>query len=266
MWFSRNGHNRDIRLLDQIYRLLDKEEKNLVADIGVPICIPGYGKCCEINSIIVKGVEARYIALWLSRQRADFQERIKRLCVDWLTEKHHNVVVYAGLGTGRMSSENIDGLQNDVAQLIHRTPCPMLDENKRCLIHPVRPLACRTYGVTRVVPVDVCPRPTGKNEEGIMRAFRRSENTERVKNLIDELQAVSESKYMQNNGFIAARLLVELDVQKFLDLAYHNYIASAKLAQLGGRALLWQEQLDEDIDRASEISLVCHPVPRIETE
>lgn len=265
MWFL-NGSDRDIKILEQIYRLLAKAERDLVADIGVPICIPDCGKCCEATSIIIRGVEARYIALWLERQKRNFRERVESLCVDWLTQRHENIAIYRGFGTARIEGNALDTLHNDVAQLLHKTPCPMLDENKRCIIHPARPLVCRTYGVTRVVPPDMCPRPLGRMEEGDYRAFRKDANTEKAKKLLGELKPMNDSRYIENAGFIAARLLIELNVQRFLNLVYHNYIASAKLVQLGGISLLWQEQVDEQVDRASEISQLCHPVPRAPEE
>jgi Fe-S-cluster containining protein len=262
-FFSSNGADRDIKLLERIYHLVERAEKNLVADIGVPICIPNCGKCCEINSITVRGVEARYIALWLQKQKPELRKMVEEICVEWLKRRHENVGVYRGFGTARIEGESLDTLHNDVSQLLHKTPCPLLDENKQCLIHPARPLVCRTYGVSRVVPPDVCPRPLGRREEGIYRAFRKDADTEKAKELLSELRDINESRYMENSGFIAARILIELNPQRFLNLVYHNYVASAKLVQLRGKSLLWQEQVDEQIDRASEITLLCHPVPRV---
>lgn len=261
--FSKNGADPGIKTLEKIHKLLKRAEKEFTRSIGVPVCVPNCGKCCEMNSISIRGVEARYLSLWLKKQKPEFQKEVLDACKRWLFEAFEKVGTKYGLGTVGMPPNVIDQLNQEVVWLAQKSGCPMLTEDKRCLIWPARPIVCQAYGITRVTPIDICQRPLGKIEEGPYRAYLRNETTDKIKDAIDQLKReIMETCYIQTSGFIASMILLEMEPQKFVEYAYHNDIASAKLVQLTGGYYMWQEQLQESYDRESEIQMIVNPMAR----
>ncbi len=259
--FSRNGHDPAIKYLGEAHAWLSVAEKEFVKIIGVPVCMPNCGKCCEINSITIKGIEARYISNWLKKQKTEVRNRVLEACRKWLFEKFEKVGTRYGFGTTRMPPHIIDQLNQEVVWLAQKSGCPMLAEDKTCLIHPVRPLVCQAYGVTRIVPLDVCNRPIGKIEKEGYRAFINNSTTDKVKDNIEKMKsAIEGSSYINTQGFIATMILLEMEPQKLFEYAYHNDVESAKLVQLGGGHFLWQEQLNENWDREAEIRMLVNPM------
>lgn len=256
---NKNGADPALKTLEEIYRLFDRAKEKLVKIIGVPICIPNCGKCCEVNNITCKGVEARYAALWVMKQKPEFQKRIIDICESWLLEKDDKLGTYYGLGTSGMDSKVLDQVRGEALYISLKLPCPFLTEDKKCLIYPVRPMACRAYGVTRIVSQDVCPRPPGKKETPVYRAFLRDEHVDKIKHKIEQLKEEAKDKYIENAGYIVTLLYMELRPQKFVNHAYFNTIPSARMFQFGGGFILWQEQIEELADRETEIRMLVNP-------
>lgn len=259
--FGRNGKTPELKILDEIHFELDLAGIYLRKVMKHPLCVPNCGKCCEINSITIKGVEARYIAYWLKKQKPEVQKNVVDRCRKWLFEDFEKVGTKWGLGTVGMPPNVIDQVNQEISWLSQKSGCPMMNENKQCVIYPARPLVCQAYGVTRVVPATICPRPPSNFEPEDHRMYVKNKNTDRAKELIEKLKSTLEdSSYISTQGFIAAMVFLEMEPQKFVEHAYHNEIASAKLIQMAGGHYLWQEQLQENIDREDEIRILVNPM------
>lgn len=255
--FSRNGKG-SLRDLQEIYRLIDKDRDALERDIGVPICVT-CGRCCESTSVTADGIETEFIVQWLRRQKPAFRDKILEKCEEWLLAKDEHVGFYHGIGTIGMTTDEVDRLQSEGAHLVFRTACPML-EDSRCLIYPVRPLVCRTYGVTRTTPTNICTRPLGKAEGEFFRGVRNSEFTKRAKEKLASLQK-PEGQYRQDRIFVATAIYIHLRPERFWNILYHNEVASGRLVRFKIEQILWQSELDEHYDRESEMAFITHPVP-----
>jgi len=267
---GRNGKNGHVGFdtLSNIHWLYSKAQRRLEKDIGCSICIPDCGKCCELNSITVKGVEGAYICDWLRRQKPSFRNAILDKCEEWLLDpeipskesddREMGLGVYKGIGTSAMSRDEIDQAVAETWYL-SRSRCPMLTEDKRCLIHPVRPLQCRAFGVTRIVSSDVCPRPQGRGEPDDARKYIEDSTVDKIRENIEKLKAESEGVYIAHSLFVATSLFSELRSQRFLEYVYHGKIPSAKMGHFSGHLLLWQGQLDEQFERESEIRMLVNP-------
>lgn len=254
----------EFQTLDKINSLFDKAANDLSHKIGIPLCVPGCGQCCRDNNIQVKGVEAHYAAQWVRQQGKDFEDKIVRVCEEWLLKRHDKLGVYMGVGTmPGMTPEVLDQLNSEVVYTGLKIGCPFLDEGQHCLIYPARPIACRAFGVTRVFATNQCRRPISKYETSMNRAFINDENCSKIRDLIEKLKKEIDGKYEQDCGFLASMLYLELRPQKWMDHAYHNEIASAKLVMLHAGFILWQEQVNEQADREAEIMMLVDPVPAV---
>ena len=255
MRFWKNGSATEIETLEEIHGLFDKAAKSLEREIGVPICVPDCGKCCEVNTVYVRPAEVHLVAIWLQR-RPQLRDLITKKLEAWLLSKDEGLTVYRGMGTGAMNAEQLDQVRIEGAYVQRLTPCPFLDENKKCLIHDVRPLVCRAFGVTRVTSQD-CPRPLGKYEKNDYRAWIHDETVDRIKVLVDRLR---DKLGDDETIFLGTGLYYELNPHRFLSLVYHNTIPSAKLLRFGGASLLWEEQLKDAFQGQTDIGMVVNPM------
>jgi len=259
---ANNHSNNNEKTFKNIYQLFNDAQKRLEKDTGVSICMPNCGKCCEKNQICVTGMEVQQIAGWVRKQKPVFQDRIMKLCEDWLLEPVEQFQVKAGIGTYLLKPEGIDRLMSELQYLESNTRCPLLDENKRCLIYPVRPLICRAFGVTRVAGITICKRPIGKNEFGDFRAYADGYWRNKIGAEIERLEETLIVK-----GILPTLLLMELNPQCLFNHIYHNDIASAKMSLTDTtRDYLFQEDLENFMDREKEVALLCNPIPRAPEE
>jgi len=105
-----------------------EQELSRVAIDTSPIdCGPGCGSCCVVNVNVLEP-EGRVIAAYLEETLADPEryallERLERLYQEtrWL---------------------------DDEERIMTRKPCAFLDVRQHCLIHPARPLLCRSITST----------------------------------------------------------------------------------------------------------------------
>ena len=262
MIFSRNGHEPGFDRLERIHRLFGSAQQRLEKEIGVPICVPDCGKCCEKNCVAIRGVEAHYIAQWVRRQKPETQKSITDICSSWLLAKDEQLSVYRGMGTAALSTDDLDQVRVEGGFIMGGgSHCPMLTEDKKCLIHPVRPLLCRAFGVTRIAGPEICDRPLGKYETKERRAYLNNEIVDEIKRELEGLKSeLSEGNYYENGMFLATALYAELEPQSFVSIIYHNLVPTAKLLQFSGPALLYQEQLSEIFNDNQELGVLVHPM------
>lgn len=265
MMFGKNGRNGHVgfNTLSEIHKLFAIAQRRLEKDIGCSICIPNCGKCCEVNCISIKGVESAYISEWLRKQKPEFRENVLDRCGKWLLDfevGEKTIGVRKGLGTSGMNPEVLDQVMAEIGLIGNKSPCPLFDEEtKKCLIHPVRPLQCRAFGVTRIVSTDVCPRPYGKGESEETRKYIQDDTVFKIKEKIGQLKVEMSDVYISTSMYIATILYAEFRSQKFIEHVYHGDFPSAKLAQLSSQTLLWQPQLVEMFDRETEIRMLVNP-------
>lgn len=255
-----------LSILEELYKIADNEQAILERDIKAPICIPNCGACCEQNSITASGPEARLIVNWLDKQPEKIRKQVLKACEDWLVKRDKYINVYHGPGTGNCTPNEIDRANNESQYVFVKTPCPLIDDEKRCMIHPVRPMVCRCFGVTRLISRDVCPRPMGQGETEDYRAYRwNSKGTRKMAELVKELEEVRHQSngYRPHNVFIAPAILMEMEPQRFYMMLYYNTVPTARLLMFNETAILWQDQWQEITDREAEMRFLCSPIPAL---
>jgi Fe-S-cluster containining protein len=223
--------------LRRIHSFIDETEAHLVAKLGVPICIPNCGKCCEENCVTIYSIEASLI---LSYVIGDGKLKIIDWCRGWLLEKHTGVTIYTGIPYGVIGEQ----LKSEWNALV-RTPCPMLTSDKRCNIHTMRPLVCRAYGVTRDAGVG-CPRPIGKGESVNSRAYMGGAASDYLEDEVNKYFGKMRAEHPDYTkvGFLPTMIFRQAREQEFRELIAENKISSAKLIGTDvATQLLWAKQL-----------------------
>lgn len=221
--------------LSQIYKAIDAESLALERHLGVPICTPSCGKCCE--TVLAHRIEADF-AISAVIGEGKFHEMVSR-CEGWLLERHKEAQIYEGPPVGVVQARIAEEWRN----LVHM-PCLFLESDKSCLIYGGRPLVCRAFGVTHTPgpTPDFCPRPLGVGEDQRRRGYIDNQQLEQlVKALLDELS----DKEWAVSGWLPAIIYREACPEKYKALVADNKVASAKLIGITKEyGLLWQEQME----------------------
>jgi len=221
-------------------------ERELVASLGVPICIAGCGKCCEITTPMSWAIEAEFAVSWLLGQGTQISSALS-ICEGWLLDHDPRLATYGMYGN--LSPDQWGRLRGEVDALLGEMPCPLLAEDKTCLIHGARPLACRAYGVTHL-PARWCPRPLSRYETDEARAHigEQSPVGQKIRQMV-EMTAGASSGFLISPGgvrFLPTALFAMLRPDRLNALVADGLIASAKLVSLQQNpAILFQSQLDE---------------------
>jgi Fe-S-cluster containining protein len=223
--------------LRQIHKYLDETQAHLVKQLGVPVCIPDCGKCCQDNCVTIYSIEASLI---LSYVIGDGRTKVVDWCRGWLLEKHTAATTYTGIPYGVVSKQ----LKHEWDALV-RTPCPMLTEDKKCYIHMMRPLVCRAYGVTRDAGIG-CPRPIGKGESVNSRGYIGGDAGDYLEDEVNKFFGKMRTEHPDyaKVGFLPTMIFRQAREQEFRELIAENKIASAKLVGTDvATQLLWAKQL-----------------------
>jgi Fe-S-cluster containining protein len=222
--------------LRDIHRMLGEAESQLVEYLGVPICLPNCGKCCQVNVPPCTTIEAINMVSVLTGTRK--LAPMLSIAEGWLLERDNRAPTYEGMPLGILKSVILEEYQT-----ILRTQCPFLGPQKECLIWDVRPLTCRTWGVTRD-NANACPRPLGKNESPTQMMV--VDGTP-IRQAIDAFKKRCEAKNKTwiISGLVPTVLYRAARPDKFRRLVHDNKIASAKLIGVEIETeLMWQPQLD----------------------
>ena len=228
--------------LEATYRAFDAATKELERTIGVPVCIPGCGKCCAVTVPAIWRVEAQFLASWLLGQEARLNQ-VLSICEGWLLGRHPFLTM-GGL-QGNLSSEQWDRLRPEVDKLMMESPCPFLLEDKACMVHGGRALTCRAYGATRL-PARFCPRPLSRMENLEVRAHIGDDTP-----LGGKLRRMVEEVVRRGAGKTGVRFLPTAVYELFRPSKLNGYandglIASAKLVTMQRNpAILFQRELNE---------------------
>ena len=221
--------------LSRIHRDMDAAVVALETQLGVPICIPNCGKCCE--TVLAHRIEADF-AISAVIGEGKFYEMVSR-CEGWLLERHKEAQIYEGPPVGVVQAK--------IAEEWHKLvnlPCLFLEGDKSCPIYGGRPLVCRAFGVTHAPgpTPDFCPRPLGVGESRLRRGYMDSQQLQQeVKTLLAELP----DKEWATSGWLPAIIYREACPDKYKALVADNKVASAKLIGVTqDYGLLWQEQME----------------------
>ena len=231
---------RPLMHLEATYRAFDTAERELCRTIGVPICMPNCGRCCAVTTATVSELEARFLISSLLGEGASVLEKVLARCEGWLLDRDPLLTIYGLSGT--LSQSQWDRLRPEVDVLLLERPCPMLTEEKSCLVHGGRPFICRAYGVTRM-PARLCPRPLSRMESDEVRGHigENSSVGRTLKSMVRRSLAGAGKV-----RFLATALFAYLRPDRLNAYVADNLIASAKLVLLQQNpAILFQNHLNQ---------------------
>lgn len=226
--------------LERIHRGYAQAAAEIEAAIGVPLCVPACGLCCEANSVLALGIESEYAASFLLG-RPDLLNPVLDRCREWLTRP--------GQWTyGRkFTAELYQQLQPEWHMAL-QSACPFMLEDKRCMVHLARPMVCRAFGVTRMAHRE-CSRPLGAGEDSDTRAIWKDSAALPLHRWTKELRhAVRHNPMLCREGFLAAMLFQHFRAEELAGLLDDGKVPLIKLTfgWGGTHALLWQEQLERE--------------------
>jgi len=250
--------------LKAVHAAYDLAAGELSRQLGVPLCVENCGLCCLVNVPFSYGIEAAYA---ISNLIAENNLRaILDRAKDWLEEnqafteyqkdiptKHRHLSIFGTVEGGQRLeiSPELNGEINALAS----TPCPFLNQEKRCTLHPYRPLTCRAFGVTRIAHRD-CKRPLGRGEVA-KTAYFGGMGATAIKEVLDKLLAEDPNPIGSLSGFFPSLLYAVAKPTEYRKLARSGKIAMAKLVLTeGAQGLLWQEQLEKERQRLISSSLL----------
>jgi Fe-S-cluster containining protein len=224
---------KGMHLIHDGFREADQALKD---KIGVETCISGCGICCKNNTPFAKIIESINSISVLTGQGK--LKRALSLAEGWLLDHSKEAKTYEGrpvnLASPQVHSEWLK---------LRQTQCPFLQDNMQCLVHDVRPLACRAYGVT-FEEHDICPRKPGFGETLTQHCYTKSDELRKFVNRYWDQCHEWKSEWTVG-GFFPTLLFRAGNEKKFREYVANNQIASAKIVGLDTEvSLLWQPQIE----------------------
>ena len=199
--------------------------------LGLPLCMQ-CGKCCTQNTITINSIEANLIiSMLIGNGKAS---EVLSTAKDWLLEK--NAEIYEGIPRGVIT----DKLREEWNSLTF-LPC-ILQHNKLCTVHKVRPIICRAYGISRA-PSESCSRPRINGEH----YFVNNDDLSPLRKRIDDFHLWAKNKNPDwvTSGFLPTMLYRQGREKDFRELILDNKIASAKLVGTNYETTkVWEFEVD----------------------
>lgn len=220
--------------LRAIHRMFDEAERQLSAFIGLPLCVPNCGRCCQINTPQVTTIEAILAVSYLTG--AGQLSKMAGIAGGWLLDRD-GLALYEGMPIGWAKPK-----LRDEWLAVAQSQCPFLGQDMRCQLYMGRPLACRACGVTRII--GLCPRPLGRNESLPQKMI--ADGTP-VREAINKFRAWCrrENRAWIISGHVPTMLYRVARPEKFKGLVAGNRVPSAKLVGVElDTNLMWQPQVD----------------------
>jgi len=221
--------------LREIHQVFDAAEHILEEHIGTPICMSKCGICCQHTVPPFMTIEAINAVSYLTGMGQ--LTKMVSIAEGWLLEKHSFATLYEGMPRGWASPK----LKEEWAS-VSGSQCPFLGQDVRCLLYKVRPLTCRSFGVTRDNS-DICPRPLGRGESATLRRYIPADM------LRDKIASCRKEWEKKNKTWIISGLAPTMlyrvaEPEKFKNLVDSNRIASAKIIGIEHEtSLMWQPQV-----------------------
>ena len=223
--------------VEELHGIYADAQEALEAHLGVNICMPNCGACCEHNAVLVWGFEIEAITSYLLGKGEIYTKQVLDSCEEWLTNDH-------GLKT--YPPKYFESHPKEMMAQVHTvssTRCPMLTIDKKCSIYEQRPLACEAFGVT-TYPRG-CPRPLGLGEHDNVRAYNSV-----LGNKIGEVlnvfltRVANEDMLAVTVGYLPTLLFAKLRANDFANLVSSGKINPVKLATnvINSPALLYEQQ------------------------
>jgi len=235
------------RLLEGLHRELDAGQRELeIATGGRPLCVTNCGDCCVRSVPVAIAIEATYV---LSHQPYLPMRDIRQRALGWMGEHHPNLKLYEKIRGRPYRQEERAQLADDQATL-EKTGCPFLARDKTCILHSLRPLVCRGYGVTWAAD-SYCPRPlhsteTSERRMGLGPSGPRGKRIQKLKgHLLAHLR--TNAPDLLSCSWFPGLLAKEMGKEEVLALQREGKVADIKLA-MGYRApRLWRDEAAEEI-------------------
>ena len=224
------------RKLRNFHEGFDSAELCLQSTIGTETCVKGCGKCCEHNTVRSMTIEA-ILAVSILTGSGKLAKALS-LAEGWLLERQKGVTTYEGLSRIRQSllTPNL----REEMDIVTYSQCPFLAETKECIVHEIRPLVCRAYGITRTVESTFCPRKVGKGETLTQHQYIGMPELKADYDKFKEQYSKEKPEWVLF-GFFPSLLFRAGNEKKFREYVNDNRIATVKL--MGTQvetSLMWQ--------------------------
>lgn len=203
---------------------------------GQPLCKEGCGKCCEVNTPVMSGLEAA-----LSAGRMQVSAEALQRARDWLLAREPDVTLYPEQRPRVLGGDALAGLPPEQKRQLERERftlstrrCPFLREDASCALYEGRPLACRMYGIG-VAPDPYCERPLDVHEtlHPGKRSYDRSFG-EAVEATVEQVlrRAEQADPSYGLGGFAPTMVYATVERAEFARLVESGQVALAKLGVL----------------------------------
>lgn len=232
-------------VLEALHRELDGAQRDVEqATGGRPICVTGCGKCCETTVPSAMGIEVNYVISHLPM----LPKEVKQRALGWMAHQHKGLKLHEKI-KGRPYRQDEQAELADDQRTLEASGCPFLADDKSCMIHEVRPLVCRGYGVTLAADA-YCPRPlhpseTDERRMGVAPKGPRGTRIQQLKALLIR-HLRKEAPDLTARSWLPGLMARELDKPGLLALQQAGQIADIKLAMSDQAPRLWRDQGDED--------------------
>ncbi len=134
---------RHARTLDEFYTAMDAWAHAIVSASPILVCQEGCARCCK-HQVLVGEPEWAHVLRWMhANLTPERRRRIVRRTRDQLVQPGNPLSRWLGM-RGRSTRVFMRTVARGAA--MEATRCPMLDDDNRCAIYPVRPFVCRAYG------------------------------------------------------------------------------------------------------------------------
>jgi len=251
-------HVAALESLSRLHALWSVAANELQTTMASPTCVEGCGLCCEANTPLALGVEADWAASWLLSQPSSLRTKVLDRLRGWLLEQGL-VMVWPKVslelnplrGSQELDPESRRTLAAELSTLV-RGPCPLLGEDRHCLVYEGRPLACRAYAVSRL-PGPYCKRPLGLGETNVCRAVWEGEGAEELRHLaVEFLSSLTPDPRLHTTSVLATAIYRRFRARDLERIT--SRVASAKLVESNAyTAILFQSQDDGH-------ALMAHPI------
>lgn len=132
--------------LETVHTAQDVAAQALSVQLRTPLCVANCGLCCTINTPVITEIEARYIVASLFTVPTS---KVLQRCEEWITRDIPGVTSITKAPEMRQLTDKERRSLSYEGQAVQQSQCPMLGEDKSCLIHSIRPISCRAWGVTK---------------------------------------------------------------------------------------------------------------------
>ena len=134
---------RRARDLDEFYAALDAWTHDIVTASPILVCQDGCARCCK-HQVLAGEREWAHILTWLhANLTPEHRRRIVQRTRAQVDLPGNPLSRWLGM-RGRSPHVFMRAVARGAA--VEATRCPMLDDDNRCAIYPVRPFVCRAYG------------------------------------------------------------------------------------------------------------------------